>query len=126
MNTKSKITEKHYLSLVLAIGSTLCFSNTTLAQSFNSDEVTRREQGTFQLATQSFSNISTQNQHCLDSNNLLSSSETLLAQVIIDSRPSHDSRCSDYYTTQKNGKYYECIQCTYNREPYCWERNDLN
>lgn len=45
-----------------------------------------------------------------------------LAQIILDTRPSYDSRCSDWYTTIKYGKVYECKKCDYGG-PYCWEKN---
>lgn len=48
--------------------------------------------------------------------------EFQLAQVILDTRPSFDSRCGDYYTTIKHGDVYECIKCEYGG-PYCWEKH---
>ena len=45
----------------------------------------------------------------------------IAGEIIIDSRPSYDSKCGNYYTTCKsNGKCYECIKCSYGG-PYCWE-----
>ena len=126
MNVRHRIKPTNFLTFAIAIGSSLCFTNAGLAQSFNLAEIDSGGQETFQLAKQISDNAFIKKLSCLHSHEINSSPETLLAQVIIDSRPSYDSRCGDYYTTQKNGKYYECIKCEYSSEPYCWERNDLN
>ena len=126
MNDRHKIKPMNILTFAIAIGSSLCFTNNALAQSFDLSEVDSGRHETFQLAKHIPDNLFTKKVSCLHTSETNSSSDTLLAQVIIDSRPSYDSRCGSYYTTQKNGKYYECIECEYSREPYCWERNDLN
>jgi len=51
----------------------------------------------------------------------LTSNESLIAQVIVDSRPHWSSQCGNYYTIYKYGKYYECHKCTYGG-PYCWQK----
>jgi hypothetical protein len=118
MITKFKTTNKYCLSLAMTIGSALCLTNITLAETSNLEQTLTKKQEALELSIQNLS--------CLSFNELKLPSEMLVSQIIIDRRPSHDSRCDDYYTTYKNGKYYECIKCEYNREPYCWERNDLN
>jgi hypothetical protein len=64
---------------------------------------------------------STQNSFTSVGNNY-NSQRSLLAQVILDTRPNSESACSDYYTIYKNGKTYECHKCTYGG-PYCWEKH---
>ena len=114
------------LSVAMTIASALSFSNTPSAQASNVEKIGGEKQEAIQLAKINTNKLPTQNSSCLHSNRLTSPPKTLLAELIIDSRPSYDSQCGDYYTTYKNGQHYECIRCEYSTEPYCWHRYDLD
>jgi hypothetical protein len=114
------------LSVAMTVASTLSFSNTASAQTSNLEKIGVNKQEILQVAKVNTNKLPTQNSSCLQSNGLKNSPKTLLAELILDSRPSYDSKCGDYYTTYKNGNHFDCIRCVYSTEPYCWHRYDLD
>ena len=114
------------LSVAMTIASTLSFSNTASAQTSNLEKIGINKQEILQVAKVNTNKLPTKNSACFNSNGLKNPPKTLLAELILDSRPSYDSKCGDYYTTYKNGSHFDCIKCVYSTEPYCWHRYDLD